>query len=108
MVESPTKVNGTPDVWGPYANYDDIAKLEYGRLLWKSPAGRRALLAHWTNPDHPHRERFSQYRHLIEEALDAQSSDAVLDASLRRRFSSLRAIAREIPSVFGSFFSPNP
>jgi hypothetical protein len=30
--------------------------------------------------------------------------DASLDAELRQRESSLRAVVKEIPSVFGSFF----
>lgn len=100
----PTKL-GILSLWGPYANYDDIAKLEYGRILWKSHRGRRALLSHWTNSEHPQSERFLQSRQLIEEILDSKVSDAELDASLRARSSSLRAAVREIPSIFGGFFS---
>ena len=33
-----------------------------------------------------------------------KDSDAELDAELRQRNSSLRAVVKEIPSVFGSFF----
>jgi hypothetical protein len=34
----------------------------------------------------------------------SKDSDAALDAELRQRNSSLRAVVKEIPSVFGSFF----
>jgi len=105
MGEDVTKEPGGLDVWGPYANYDEIAKLEYGRILWRSLRGRRLLLSHWTSADHPHRQRFSQNRPLIEEVLDSRVGDDVLDASLRERSSSLRTVVREIPSIFGSSFS---
>ena len=32
--------------WGKYPNYRDIARFEYGRLLWKNPEARRRLLKH--------------------------------------------------------------
>jgi len=70
-------------IWGPYANYDDIAKLEYGRLLWKSARGRRLLLSNWTHPDHPHKNRFLRNRRLIKELLGSTLPDSDLDASLR-------------------------
>jgi hypothetical protein len=28
------------EVWDPYANYDDVARFEYGRILWRQPAVR--------------------------------------------------------------------
>jgi hypothetical protein len=90
------------EIWGPYANYDDIAKLEYGRLLWKSARGRRLLLSNWTHPGHPHKNRFLRNRRLIKELLDSTLPDSDLDASLRRRSSSIRVATREIPGVFGS------
>ena len=31
-------------VWGPYASYDDVARFEYGRRLWRLPEMRRRLL----------------------------------------------------------------
>ena len=95
-----------PDPWGPYANYDDIARFEYGRLVWKRPAMRARLLAHWTDARHPHRERFLAQRQSIEELLSSHESPAALDCTLRERGSSLRALAREIPLVFGGFFPP--
>lgn len=91
-------------VWGPYANYDDIARFQYGRRLWKHPAFRARFLRHWLDERHPYRERFMEQRALIEEVLDSTEAPAVLDARLRQRGASLRSIAREIPPVFGSFF----
>lgn len=85
--------------------FQEYAKLEYGRMVWRSPEFRERLLRHWKDPRHPHAERFSKYeadvRHILESPKDA---DATLDAELRQRGSSLRAVVKEIPSVFGSFF----
>jgi hypothetical protein len=95
----------TPDeIWGPYPNYDDIARFQYGRLLWRSPVMRSRLLRHWTDPRHPHGERFAKQRVLLEEVLASTESPAQLDQRLRARSLSLRTVAREIPPVFGSFF----
>ena len=91
-------------VWGSYPNYDDIARLDYGRLLWKSPQFRSRLLNHWTDARHPYRERFLQRQSLIEEVLSTEESSEMLDQRLRERGTSLRCVAREIPPVFGSFF----
>jgi hypothetical protein len=92
------------EVWGPYPNYDDIARFEYGRRLWKRAEMRTRFLEHWLDERHPYRERFLDQRSLIEEVLDSTESPALLDRRLRQRGSSLRCIAREIPPVFGSFF----
>ena len=98
----------TPDeqtkVWGPYASYDDVARFDYGRRLWRLPEMRRRLLAHWLDERHPHRERFLARRDLVEEILSTEEPPVSLDRRLRVRGSSLRAAAREIPPVFGSFF----
>jgi len=94
-----------PDVWGPYPNYDDIARFEYGRLLWRDSKMRARLLAHWLDERHPHRERFIERRATIEDVLNSTDSEAELDGQLRRSGTSLRCVAREIPPVFGSFFS---
>lgn len=91
-------------VWGAYPNYDDIARLEYGRMMWRRPAMRSRLLAHWTDPRHPHCERFAERRALLESVLSSTESDALLDVRLRKIETSLRCVAREIPPVFGSFF----
>jgi hypothetical protein len=95
---------GDRDPWGPYVNYDDVSRLQYGRLLWRSASSRARLLAHWENEQHPHRERFRQMRPLIEEALATAESNEKFDESLRNRGLSLRCLAREIPPVFGDFF----
>lgn len=92
------------DPWGPYVNYDDVARLQYGRMMWRLPDMRRRLLAHWLDERHPHRERFQERRPLIEDILTSTEPDAALDLRLRSQGSSLRAAAREIPPVFGSFF----
>ena len=91
-------------VWGPYPNYDDIARFEYGRRLWKRPNFRARFLNHWLDERHPYRERFMEQRALIEEVLESMELPVMLDARLRKRGASLRCVAREIPPVFGSFF----
>ena len=89
----------------PVTSYDEFAKLEYGRMLWKLPEMRARLLRHWTHPDHPHGERFEQWRAEVQRLLEsAPGADEQLDAELRQRGLSLRVVLREIPSVFGSFF----
>jgi hypothetical protein len=92
------------DVWGPYVNYDDVARLHYGGMLWRNPAMRARLLAHWLDHRHPGHERFSRARALVEETLASSESDARLDCRLRAGGTSLRCVAREIPPVFGRFF----
>jgi hypothetical protein len=91
-------------VCGPYPNYDDIARFEYGRRLWKRAEMRARFLAHWLDERHPYCERFLDQRYLIEEVLDSTEAPSLLDRRLRQRGSSLRCVAREIPPVFGSFF----
>lgn len=86
-----------------YLSWDDFARFEYGRLLWKSPQGRKHLLAHWTDPRHPHRERFLARRELIESMLEEPLDE--LDAIAERHGTSGRAAIREIPPVFGHFWS---
>src|SRR3989449_6654418 len=46
----------------PYPNYDDIARFDYGRLLWRSAEMQSRLLRHWTDLRHPHHERFQTAR----------------------------------------------
>ena len=88
---------------GEYATYEDLARLEYGRLLWRNPGIRARLLRHWTSPSHPHCERFAEHRVLVELVLATETDDVSLDGALRARGQSLRTIAREIPAVFGDF-----
>ncbi len=90
------------NAFGKYPNYQDIARLEYGRLLWKSAPLKQRLLAHWEHPDHPHAERFLIQRPLVERVLEATESDQELDAVLRAEGHSLRSVMREIPPVFGT------
>ena len=91
-------------VWGPYPNYDDIGRFEYGRRMWRLPEMRLRLLGHWTDPRHPYHERFQRQREVIEEVLNSTGPEEALDRGLRDRGTSLRCMAREIPPVFGSFF----
>jgi len=91
-------------IWGPYPSYDDVARFEYGRRLWRLPEMRRRLLAHWLDERHPHRERFLEQRELIESVLASEESVPALDARLRQAGASLRCMAREIPVVFGQWF----
>ena len=89
-------INGIP--------HEEYAKLEYGRLPWCVPAFRERLLRHWSDR-HPHAERFAEHEAEVTRILESnKGSDAVLDAELRQRNSSLRIVVKEIPSVFGSFF----
>ncbi|MBM3832849.1 MAG: hypothetical protein FJ403_06160 [Verrucomicrobia bacterium] len=97
-------MNAEATVWGPYPNYDDIARFQYGRMMWRLPEMRQRMLAHWLDERHPYRERFSERRPLIEAVLESTESPVELDARLRDRGTSLRCVAREIPPVFGSFF----
>jgi len=95
-------------IWGPYPSYDDIARFEYGRRMWRRPAMRARLLAHWSDARHPHRERFAERRAQIEAVLASDAPSAELDAVLREQGTTLRCTAREIPPVFGSFFGSDP
>lgn len=86
-------------------HFQEYAKLEYGRLLWRNPAFRERLLRHWRDPRHPHAERFAEYEAEVLRVLESpKGSDAEQDAQLRNRNLSLRVVVKEIPSVFGSFF----
>jgi hypothetical protein len=91
-------------IWGPYPNYDDVARFEYGRRMWRQPAMRARLLRHWTDSRHPYCQRFERQRALIEEVLCSEQSPGEVDEKLRNRGTSLRCMAREIPPVFGDFF----
>ena len=101
---APERLDYVREIWGPYPNYDDIARFEYGRRLWRFEDMRGRLLRHWTDARHPYHERFGEQRQLIEEILNSTASPLEIDSSLRKRGTSLRAMAREIPPVFGSFF----
>ncbi|MEZ5302337.1 MAG: hypothetical protein R3F11_17135 [Verrucomicrobiales bacterium] len=95
-----------PGHYDPFRVADDWARLEYGRMLWRSPRLRARLIRHWTDERHPYRERFAEkYRPLVERVLaDSGGDDEALDRQLRADGYSLREIVREIPPVFGSFY----
>jgi len=79
-------------------HFQEYAKLEYGRLLWRVPACRERLLKHWHDSRHPHVERFAAHEAEVRKILASpKDTDAELDAELR-------VVVKEIPSVFGSFF----
>lgn len=85
--------------------FQEYAKLEYGRMVWRDPEFRQRLLRHWKDPRHPHADRFAEHEADVCYILESpKDSDAELDTALHRRGSSLRAVVKEIPSVFGSFF----
>ena len=88
--------------WGKYPVYKDIARLEYGRLLWKNPLTRQRMISHWSDCEHPYHHRFLVNQNLIEEVLDSKLSDEELDRGLQKRNLSLRGVVREIPPIFGS------
>ena len=91
-------------IWGAYPNYDDIARLEYGRMMWRRAAMRARLLAHWLDPRHPYRERFIERRALVESVLNSHEDDGTLQRNLLAAGTSLRCLAREVPPVFGAFW----
>jgi hypothetical protein len=87
-----------------YPNYQELARWEYARLLWKNPVARLRLLTHWQDPRHPHAERFAERQTRIIAALKSDLSDEALDQQLRSEKLSLRVLMRKIPPVFGQFF----
>ena len=91
------------EIWGPYANYDDVARFQYGRLLWRQPAMRARLLAHWLDERHPYRDRFLEQQALIVGVLGSDERPADIDQQLRRQGTSLCSVVREILPVFGRF-----
>ncbi len=89
-----------------YLSYQDHARLQYGRLLWKNPKMKERLLGHWLDLRHPYRDRFQEtYRPWVERVLSSDSaSDEKLDQEFMREGESLRSIIKEIPPVFGAFY----
>ena len=86
----------------------DLARLEYGRLLWRNPKSREKLLHHWNDRRHPYRDRFRSHREQIERILAAPAEDDdELNTILIAQGTSLRVLVREIPPVFGSFWPGN-
>lgn len=87
---------------GKYASYQDLARLEYGRLLWKNGKARARLIKHWTSAENPYCDRFAENKQLIERVLSSDDDDLQLDRQLREEGHSLRSVVRDIPPVFGS------
>lgn len=90
----------------PSLLYQDEARLEYGRLLWRTPRVRERLLRHWQDERHPWSQRFMEkWKPWVEKVLSASATDdEQLDSTLRQEGLSLRVIVKEIPPVFGSFY----
>ena len=103
-MQSERSSDATEAVWGPYPNWDDVARFVYGRRMWRRPEMRRRLEAHWLDERHPYRGRFREQRDLIEGVLTSDLTPFELDQKLRSAGTSLRCVSREIPPVFGSFF----
>ena len=81
----------------------DFARLEYGRMLWKNRRTRARLMAHWQDKRHPYRERFARSRQLILALLSAPVAE--FQEIVEDHNTSLRAAIREIPPVFGHFWT---
>ncbi len=82
---------------------EDFARLDYGRILWNMPLAKDRLVAHWSDPRHPYRERFLRFRPMIESLLSSKLDN--LDQIAAAHGQSLRAAIREIPPVFGHFWA---
>ena len=91
-----------------FVSYDELARLEYGRMLWRRPETRSRLLAHWTDPRRPYRERFLRQRKWIERLLETSENESESGSAFQEELlahgMSLRALTREIPPVFGAFW----
>lgn len=87
--------------------YQDESRLEYGRRFWRDPVKRERLLCHWLDERHPYSDRLrDHWLPLVDRVLHSQAGhDDSLDAELQAEGFSLRAIVKEIPPVFGSFFT---
>ena len=87
--------------------YQDESRLEYGRRFWRDPAKRERLLRHWLDERHPYSDRLrEQWLPLVDRVLRSEPDhDDSLDAALQSEGFSLRAVVKEIPPVFGSFFA---
>lgn len=87
--------------------YQDESRLEYGRRFWRDQFKRERLLSHWLDERHPYSERLrDRWLPLVDRVLRSQpGDDDSLDAALQSEGVSLRAVVKEIPPVFGSFFT---
>jgi len=78
---------------------EDQSRLQYSRILWRSPQNRRRLLHVWEHPEHPHRDRFEENRRLIVGLLECEDPQAYVDSLEGGTRWSLRTLIREIPCV---------
>lgn len=87
--------------------YQDESRLEYGRRFWRDPAKRERLLRHWLDERHPYSDRLRErWLPLVDHVLRSEPDhDDLLDAALQSEGVSLRAVVKEIPPVFGTFFA---
>jgi hypothetical protein len=87
--------------------YQDESRLEYGRRFWRDPSKRERLLRHWLDERHPYSDRLRErWLPLVDRVLRSPPGhDDELDAALQAEGSSLRAVVKEIPPVFGAFFN---
>lgn len=86
--------------------YQDESRLEYGRRFWRDSVKRERLLRHWLDERHPYSDRLREHwLPLVDRVLRSQpGEDDTLDAALQAEGFSLRAVVKEIPPVFGTFF----
>jgi hypothetical protein len=82
---------------------EDAARLQYSRILWRTPENRARLLYVWEHPDHPHRERFEENRALIVGLLECPDPQLYVDGLPRGKWS-LRTLTREIPAIIHEFW----
>ena len=98
-----SQTSSTDAIWGPYPDFDDVARFQYGRRMWRLPEMRKRLLAHWTDERHPYRKRFEALRPLIEKVLMSDQGEAELDQQLRKEAEVFVAwLARFRPSLEAS------
>lgn len=77
---------------------EDLARLHYARVLWNSERMRSRLLYVWEHAEHPHRERFAEYRALVVGLLECEDPQRYVD-ELAGGAWSLRTLTREIPCM---------
>jgi hypothetical protein len=85
-------------------NFEDEARLQYSRILWKNPRTRKRLLHVWEHPEHPHRERFEENRELVVGFLECDDPQVYVDSVAGSGKWSLRTLTREIPCVIWSLW----
>jgi hypothetical protein len=87
--------------------YQDESRLEYGRRFWRDPAKRERLLKHWLDERHPYSDRLRErWLPIVDRVLRwLPGDDDSLDTTLQAEGFSLRAVVKEIPPVFGAFFT---